>query len=188
MTEKENRVCPASQALMLDNCLRRLVQKPAKIVGEFIRPGMNVIDIGCGPGYFTLEMARMIGPSGKVTAVELQPEMLEQWERKARKKGLSDRIKPHRCLKDRLDLPDHDGRFDFALLYYMIHETPDPAGLLTELKPMMKATGKLLVVEPALHVKEALFREMLGQAEAAGYKVEESGRKKGGLCAVLSVG
>ena len=186
MNEKNHRVCPASHAWVLDNPLRRLFQKPCTIVGEFVRPGMRVMDLGCGPGYFTLSMAKMVGPEGKVVAVDLQPEMLRRLERKALRRGLLERVELHACQENRLNLEAERGLFDFALLYYMIHETPDPEGLLTELSRLMKNGGKILVVDPVFHVKEDLFRSMLLRAEEIGYRVEYGGRERGGWCAVLT--
>jgi ubiquinone/menaquinone biosynthesis C-methylase UbiE len=186
MSDKENRVCPASQAWMLDNPIRRLFQKPRRIVAEFVGPGYRVIDIGCGPGYFSLAMAGMVGPAGRVLAVDLQPEMLRRIERKMRRRGLDGIIKTHACQADTLAIPPATEPFDFALLYYMIHETPDPENLLRELYPFLKKGGKMLIVDPVFHVKEEQFGQVIQKAREIGYQVDGPSRQKGGWCAVLS--
>ena len=56
---------------------------PRKIVGPYIQEGNTVIDMGCGPGYFTIDMAKMVGPKGRVIAVDIQAKMLAR----VRKKG-----------------------------------------------------------------------------------------------------
>jgi len=62
--------------MMLDNGFRKLFQNPAKILGSYIWPGMTVIDIGFGPGTFTLTMAKMVGEKGTVKAIDVQSEMV----------------------------------------------------------------------------------------------------------------
>ncbi len=71
--EKEKRpyVCPAEFAGSLDNPLRRLIHNPRKILEPYIRKGMNVLDLGCGPGYFTGELARLVGEGLPVTGYRL---------------------------------------------------------------------------------------------------------------------
>ena len=80
---REDHVCPHGLSFMLDNPLRRLIQPPRRILNGFIREGDTAVDLGCGPGFFTLEMARMVGPTGQVVAVDLQPEMLARLSAKA---------------------------------------------------------------------------------------------------------
>ena len=78
-------VCSHDHSFFLDNFIRRLIQNPRKIVGEYIHNGDTVVDLGCGPGYFSIDMAKMVGESGHVIAVDLQPEMLEKVKKKAKK-------------------------------------------------------------------------------------------------------
>ncbi|MBU2481355.1 MAG: SAM-dependent methyltransferase, partial [Proteobacteria bacterium] len=59
-------VCSHSISFILDNFFRRILQNPEKIVKEYIGNGDTVIDLGCGPGFFSIEMAKMVGTTGKV--------------------------------------------------------------------------------------------------------------------------
>lgn len=71
------RICPWWMTYTFDNPLRRLLHDRRRILGPFVRPGMRVADIGCGMGYFTLGLADLVGPQGKVLAVDLQKRQLE---------------------------------------------------------------------------------------------------------------
>ncbi len=179
-------VCPHKMSFMLDNWVRRLVQNPRKIVGEYINKGDTVIDLGCGPGFFSIEMARMVGSKGKVVAVDLQEEMLGHVKRKATAKNLSNQIEYHQSKHDRLGLQP-DEKADFILAFYMIHETPSPAAFLEEVKSLLNKNGKFLVVEPKMHVSREKYEEMLTMAEKAGFHVLDYPRKKGGLSALFTV-
>ena len=96
-------VCPWwSVPFTIDPPFRRLVHDPQKIVGPYVKPGMTVMDVGCGVGWFSIPMARMVGDQGKVIAVDLQPQMLDMLRRRAEKAGMADRIRLHHCQQDRL--------------------------------------------------------------------------------------
>ena len=175
-------VCPHQAGFMLDNPFRRLIQNPVKIVGEYIRKGDTVIDVGCGPGYFTIDMAKMVGEAGRIIAVDIQEHMLLKARRKAAKHRVSDRIQFHKCETGKIGL---EADADFILAYYVVHETPDPKRFLAELKNMLKARGKLLAVEPKFHVSKTKFETMLMEAEGAGLKAVDFPKGKGGRSALF---
>jgi len=62
------RVCPVEIAGGLDNSLRRLFQNPKRILKPYIKDGMTVLDLGCGPGFFSVEIAKMMNGTGSVIA------------------------------------------------------------------------------------------------------------------------
>ena len=66
MGQDRNRVCPVGCAWGLEIGLRRWLQNPQKILAPYVSAGMTVLDIGCGPGFFSIEMARLVGPAGRV--------------------------------------------------------------------------------------------------------------------------
>jgi ubiquinone/menaquinone biosynthesis C-methylase UbiE len=82
---RKNHVCPVAIARFLDNRVRRWVQDPRKILSPYIKEGMTVLDIGCGPGFFTVDIARLVGKSGRVIAADLQEGMLRRLKEKIRK-------------------------------------------------------------------------------------------------------
>jgi len=167
-SNKKHRICPMERAGVLDFAFRKLFQDPGKILGAFIREGMTVLDLGCGPGFFTLEMARLVGSSGKVMAADLQPGMLEKLQAKIQDTSLAKRIRFHQCLPDRIGLAQ---MFDFILVFYMLHEVPDPMKFLNEIKALLTPLGRVLLVEPAFHVSRQEFQESIALMKAAGFTV-----------------
>src|ERR1019366_7798869 len=72
--------------------LRRIFNPPAKVLAGYGRAGMTVLEPGPAMGFFTLELARLVGGSGRVIAVDVEPKMIERLKQRARKAGLSERI------------------------------------------------------------------------------------------------
>ncbi len=178
-----HRVCPHKFAFMLDNWIRRLFQNPVKILNDYIQPGDTVMDIGCGPGFFTIDMARMVGPAGRVIAVDLQPEMLAHTLKKAARKGVAGRVVAHQCKADAIGF---NQPVDFILAYYMVHETPDASAFFKEARTLLREDGQMLVVEPRMHVSRRAFDDMLATAELVGLKTIDIPTKKGGYSVVLT--
>ncbi|MCX6138897.1 MAG: methyltransferase domain-containing protein, partial [Ignavibacteriales bacterium] len=77
MDSERNRVCPVEYANSLDSKIRKWLQNPKKILAPYVQEGMTVLDIGCGPGFFSIEMAKMVGKTGKVISADLQEGMLQ---------------------------------------------------------------------------------------------------------------
>ncbi|MCP4372916.1 MAG: SAM-dependent methyltransferase, partial [Deltaproteobacteria bacterium] len=61
MSNRNNRICPVERAGSLDSRIRRWLQNPQKILKPYIKEGMTVLDVGCGPGFFSIDMAQMVG-------------------------------------------------------------------------------------------------------------------------------
>ena len=169
----KNRVCPVERAGGLDNFIRRWLQNPGKIVQPFLKPGMTAMDVGCGPGFFTVEMARLVGPSGHVIACDLQDGMLGRLAGKIKGTALEAVVELHTCKEDRIGVTTH---VDFALAFYMLHEVPDQEEYFQEICSVLKPGGKLLVVEPPFHVSKNEFKETVKKALAAGLSQGESPR------------
>jgi len=159
-------VCPWWLAWTFDNPLRRAVQDPERILRPLIHPGDTCLDLGCGMGYFTVPLARLVGPTGSVTAVELQPRMLAGVERRARRAGMLTRI---RLLTGDAASIALDTPFDFALAFWMLHEVPDPRALLALLATTLRPGARFLLVEPRGHVRRAAFDHTVRIAETLGF-------------------
>lgn len=180
-----NHVCPWWLAYSFDNPLRRLFHNPEKILRPFVREGMRVVDIGCGMGFFSLAMARMVGEAGSVVSVDLQPKMIEVLERRARKVGLEGRIHAHLCGQDRIEV---DGPFDFALTFWMVHEVPNSRGFLGEIYSLLSSEGRYLIAEPKGHTSVEDFRKTLETAREVGFKEIEAPRVSLSRAVVLERG
>src|SRR5512135_861184 len=94
--------CPAWLSFTLTNVFRRMAQDPVRILRPFLRDGDTALDIGSGPGFFTVPMARMVGEHGLVVAVDVQQEMLDRTRRRAERAGVAGRIKLHLAAADSL--------------------------------------------------------------------------------------
>jgi ubiquinone/menaquinone biosynthesis C-methylase UbiE len=167
---ERNRVCGVERAGALDISLRKLFQDPRKILKPFIREGMAVADLGCGPGFFTIEMAKMVGKTGKVTAVDLQDGMLDIVRKKVSNSDLQNIIIFHKCHADKIELTES---FDFILIFYMLHEVPDQSAFLNEVFYLLKPRGRVLIVEPKFHVTKNDFDSSKMIMEKTGYKIVE---------------
>ncbi|MBN2210599.1 MAG: class I SAM-dependent methyltransferase [Sedimentisphaerales bacterium] len=183
MTDRKHRVCPVEKAGGLDNCFRRWMQNPRKIVAPYVKEGMTVLDIGCGPGFFTLPLAQLVGPEGRVIACDVQEGMLQKVRAKVQGTPFEQRITLHNCPAGKLGLSD---AVDFALLFYVAHEIPDQAALFKELHALLIPAGKILLVEPAFHVSKAAFAQTLKTAEDAGFMLVARPRMFLSRAAVLS--
>ncbi|MGD9128180.1 MAG: class I SAM-dependent methyltransferase [Planctomycetia bacterium] len=181
---KQGHVCPVAIAGGLDCRWRRWFQNPRKILAPYVKEGMMAIDIGCGPGFFSIDMARLVGPSGRVIAVDLQKEMLEWLQKKIEGTELEDRFTLHQCKADRIGL-DENQKVDFILAFYMVHETPNQEAFFGEVATLLKPNGRLLVVEPPFHVSKAAFNGTLMRAQAFGLTVMETPRVFFGKTALL---
>lgn len=169
MNEQKTKVCPVELSGSLDNKLRRWLQNPNKLLAPYLKPEMKVLDMGCGPGFFTIEIAKMIGSDGKVFSVDLQEGMLNQIKKKIKGTELEKRIHLIKSGVDNFVVPD---KVDFILAFYMIHEVPNKENLFKLLKNILDENGQFLVVEPKLfHVSKKEFELTLQKAEQAGFKI-----------------
>jgi ubiquinone/menaquinone biosynthesis C-methylase UbiE len=167
-----HRVCPWWIGYLLASPLRKLRQDPHAILSPFVREGMVVLEPGPGMGFFTLELARLVGAAGRVIAVDVQARMLSALRRRARRAGLENRIETRQVAHDGMGIADLDGRVDFALAFAMVHEVPDAARFLAEVAAALKPGARLLLAEPKGHVKAPDFAVTLDLAGRSGLRIE----------------
>jgi tRNA A58 N-methylase Trm61 len=138
-----HRVCPWWLGYVLASPLRRLLQDPVAIIKPYVREGMTVVEPGPGMGFFTLEMARRVGASGRVIAVDIQPRMIAGLKRRLGKAGLLDRADARLASSDSLGLQDLRGKVDFALAMAVVHEMPSANRFFAEVAQAMKPGATL---------------------------------------------
>ncbi len=179
------RLCPWWMGYLLASPMRRWRQKPEELLASYLREGMTVLEPGPGMGFFTLPMARMVGPAGRIVAIDIQAKMLESLRRRALKAGTSERIDTRLAQADSLGAGDLVGRVDFALAFAVVHELPSPAMFFREAAAAMKAGALMLFAEPAGHVKPAMFQAELQAAREASLAVTAQPAIRKYLAAVL---
>jgi ubiquinone/menaquinone biosynthesis C-methylase UbiE len=123
-----------------------------------IRPGAYVLDYGCGPGNYTIAAAELVGPSGKVYAVDIHPHAICEVQNKANIKGLRN---VQTILTDcNTKLPDSS--VDVVLLFYVLHDFKNPDAIIKELSRVLKPMGVLLIIDHKLENEKVV--SILGRA------------------------
>jgi len=170
---EKNRVCPWQHASLLTIFFRKLLQNPERILAPHLKDGMTAADIGCGIGYFSIPMKDLVGDKGTVIAVDLQPQMLDGLKHRAAESGTPD-IVLHQCSTDSLELDKWEGKVDFALVFWMLHEVPDKQRFIREAHSVLSENGALLFAEPKGHVSEKEFAKSLEMMTSTGFKTTET--------------
>ena len=135
----------ATDASWLDRATREQEEAPEEalqLIG--IRSGMVVADVGAGSGFMTTRLARIVGPTGKVYANDLQPGMLQIVQNKARTEHLSN-VEIVQGTEIDARLPA--SAIDLALLVDVYHEFWHPQEMLRSLRRSLKPNGELVLVE-----------------------------------------
>jgi ubiquinone/menaquinone biosynthesis C-methylase UbiE len=109
-----------------------------------VQPGMTVCDMGCGDGYYTIELARRVGPTGKVIAVDIQPEMLQELSRRCEQNNLKN-VDMILGLPHDPKLPE--GKLDLILMVDVYHEFSNPIEMLDSMRKSLKKDGRIALVE-----------------------------------------
>jgi ubiquinone/menaquinone biosynthesis C-methylase UbiE len=177
-------VCPWWLCFTFDNPLRKLLHNPEKILAPYLRPGCRALDIGPGMGYFTIPIAKLVGSSGLVTAIDIQPKMLSVLTSRARKNQVSNRIRTHLASPESMG---NDEKADFILAFWMAHEVPDQRKLLAEIRNSLKPDGLFLLVEPIIHVPKKSFLQTVQIAVEVGFVVKDNPRIRISHSALLAL-
>ena len=116
-------------------------------------------------------MAKMVGEDGKVFSIDMQQGMLDRLMKRAQNRGLDDRIAPVLCSPYNIGNPE---AVDFALAFWMLHETPDFKKTLAMLHNALKPGGYLFIAEPRKHIDKKEFTNTLNEARKAGFEIVET--------------
>jgi len=165
---KPQHVCPWWLGYLLACPLRRVFGE-SKILAGYVREGMTVFEPGPGMGFFTLELARLVGDSGRVIAVDIQPRMIERLRRRAAKAGVSARIETRLVSPDSFGIADLAGTVDFTLAFAVVHELPSAGQFFREAAIASKPGARLLFAEPTGHVTASMFDAEIQAARDAGF-------------------
>ena len=140
---------PAFIGRFLDSDLRRKLQPPHQLIERSgIKQGMRVLEVGCGSGAFVTFVARAVGKTGKVSALDIQPAMLKQLEAKLTRSENRDIKNIKVILGSAYELPFEDNSLDLVYMVTVLQEIPDRGKALQEVRRVLKPKGILAVSEP----------------------------------------
>lgn len=180
-----HRVCPWWLGYWLVNPLRRLYQSPGAILGPHLRPGMTAIEMGPGMGFFTLDMARLVGAGGRIVAIDVQPRMIGVLRRRAKRAGLLDCIETRIVAPDTSGMDDLERQADFVLAFAVVHELPDQSRFFAAAARALRPGGRMLAAEPKGHVTAEAFSRTLEAAASAGLRRVDAPSIRGSHAALL---
>src|SRR3954471_23062806 len=109
-----------------------------------VKPGDTVCDLGCGNGFYTLKLAKLVGKDGRVVAVDIQPEMLELLKAAAKAEKITN-IEPALGTVTDPKLPE--GKIDLMLLVDVYHEFSNPEEMLAAIRKSLKTNGRVALAE-----------------------------------------
>jgi len=134
-----------------------------------VRPGERILEVGPGIGYYSLSVADRLGPKGKLDILDIQPKMLRQTLRAARRRRAGNLVASCGSVEA---LPYRDGVFDGAFLVTVLGEVNDPAAALRELHRVVRPGGRLVVGETLADPDWVSPQSLHRLATAAGFRFE----------------
>jgi ubiquinone/menaquinone biosynthesis C-methylase UbiE len=163
----------------LDRPEREDEEAPSKAVALLsLRPGATVADVGAGSGYMTAKLSRAVGPTGRVFAVDIQPEMIALIDARVKREGLTN-------VTSVLGEPDDpklgDGSVDLELMVDVYHELAHPQIVLRRLRRALRSDGRLVLLEyrkedPAIPIREdhkMTIADAKTEVEAEGFHLAD---------------
>lgn len=143
-----------------------------------VQKGMTVADIGAGTGYFSIRLARRVGPTGRVYANDVQPEMLDRIRQKSEKLDLRN---IETVLGSEADPKLPAGKMDLILMVDVYHEFSQPQRMLDAIRTALKPDGRLVQLEyrkedPTIPIRpdhKMSIPEVKTEVEAEGFKLEK---------------
>ncbi len=157
---------------------REAEEAPSKAIEALdLRPGMTVADVGAGSGYYTVRLAKRVGPSGRVFATDVQPGMLEILERRLAREGLPN-VTTILSTDENPGLPA--ASLDLALMVDVYHELQSPQAFMRRLRDALKPDGRLVLLEfrkedprvPILEVHKMSVAEVRRELAADGFTLD----------------
>jgi ubiquinone/menaquinone biosynthesis C-methylase UbiE len=162
---------PSFIGAALDSWHRRKMEPPREVIERSgIKPGMQVLEIGCGSGAFTVDVARAVGETGKVYGLDIEEKMLAQLKKKLSRPENSDIKNIEMVNKSAYELPFEDGSMDVVYMVTVFQEIPDKNRSLAEIKRVLKPGGILAISEWFVDPDYPLKSTTAKQVTVAGFK------------------
>jgi protein-L-isoaspartate O-methyltransferase len=165
-------------ARWLDRPEREFEEQPSKAIKALgIKAGQVVADVGAGSGYYTIRLAKQVGPNGRVYATDIQPEMIVFLQRRLERERI-DNVELVQATETNPRLPE--GLFDLILMVDVYHELSQPQEVLRKLRPSLKPDGRLVLIEyrresawvPIREEHKMSVKEARMELEAEGYRFD----------------
>ncbi len=176
---------PANQAARLLHPLRRWIHPVREMLEKFrLKRGDTVLELGPGPGYFTVEVARMVGPDGKVVCLDIQPEMIALLRGRLDEEQTAN---AHPLVGDATSLPLAEGSVDAAFIVGVLGEIPDRPRAMADLRRVLKPGGALSITEYLGDPDYQLEASVRDLCRASGFEVLDHSRERLGytICFVV---
>lgn len=152
----------SSLSSIATGCLASLQTLSTNFSKKYVKPGNIVMEVGCGNGNFAIELAKMVGPEGKVYAVDANPEYLQKTEAEAIKEGIENIVFMQLDMSNFLNDPSSYslvGKFDVVHCRSQLRNQPDPSDLIGTLLSFVKQKTE----EQLLKEKKASFHNFLAR-------------------------
>jgi SAM-dependent methyltransferase len=172
------RVMGYEGAAWLERPEREREEEPSKAITALgIKPGQVVADVGAGSGYYTVRLAQQVGTSGKVFAVDIQPEMLTLLRQRVARERLT-QVEVSQAIETDPRLPQN--QLDLILMVDVYHELARPQEMLRQLRTALKSDGRLVLIEfrkesawvPIREEHKMSVTEARMELEAEGYRFD----------------
>ena len=153
-------------------------EQPSKAIRALgIKPGQVVADVGAGSGYYTVRLAKQVGPIGRVFATDIQPEMLSLLKKRLSRERLDN---VELVLATDVDPRLPEGQLDLILMVDVYHELARPQEVLRKLRAALKPDGRLVLIEfrkesswvPIREEHRMSVKEARMELEAEGYRFD----------------
>jgi len=155
---------------LLTNPVRRLLDNPETLLEGFVQPGHVVLELGPANGFYSVPIARALGESGKLVAIDIEPRLLNMLAKRLKQRGLAHCLVQRLSENVELELADLAGTVDRIVAANVVHELPKPRETLLALAATLKDDGQFLLVEPPGHVSREQFATELRWLQEAGLR------------------
>jgi len=164
----------------LERSEREIEELPETALDKIgVKPGMIVADVGAGVGYFSVRVAKRVGPEGKIFAVDVQPEMLTILKDRAAKAKLTN---IQTILGSESDPHLAPASCDLILMVDVYHELSQPQRMLQKMRQALKNDGRLVLLEyrkedphiPIRSEHKMSVQEAKAEVEAEGFKLDQT--------------
>ena len=181
---EDTHVFPWWAGYWLLNLLRKMRLNPYELLGGYVKNGMAVLDAGCAMGFFSIPLAQMTGPTGRVFCLDPQKRMLDVLSKRAGKRRLSEILDIRQCTYASLLVGDLARRIDLALAFGVLHEARDKKAFVQEIASTLKPGGVFIFGEPHV-ISHDDFEKERAMIEKTGFVVVQNWRKGHNNIAVM---